>query len=486
MAPGKEQFKEFCAFCGYAVADPLAMIEGLVEGVFICAACVDIFHSSRTHLQAEEAKSRAASDTDGAGGQQAAPAPVWPLSPRSSVVDDFQHWGAAITALLDKAKTKDKADAAPAPPAALDLPSPREIVAHLDRHVVGQTEAKRSLAVAVYEHYLRLNSLDADTAPRLGKRNVLMLGPSGCGKTLLVQTVARQLQVPYAECDATRLTQAGYFGEDVEGMLTSLLHAADMDADKAARGIVFIDEIDKIGSDPLWHSVGGEGVQQNLLKMIEGNVMRVSPDGNRISGRDKPVAVDTTHVLFVCGGVFDGLTDLVARRVNESRRLGFDLSGQGRAGPADARERELQRAEAETLRRARLLRQVRAEDLVRFGFLTEFVGRIPVHVALDGLDRGALRRILLEPEHSLVRQAQWRFALWDVELEITNGALDAIAEQAFAAGTGARGLESVMDGLLRDLVFELPDRKDVDRVVLNRNCVVRGHRPRLVSAAPST
>ncbi|MXZ41300.1 MAG: AAA domain-containing protein [Caldilineaceae bacterium SB0666_bin_21] len=486
-----------CSFCGQVPADASELTESLKSGVCICRECAFAIVQADHVNQAQKGLPVKT--------LPAQPEPVWPssgqgLQPvRNPVALPGSGWEPVVNAEAARQPEAQEAKAA----GHLPLPSPRDIVAYLDLHVVGQREAKKALAIAVHDHYMRLNKLadtggsaKGETDPVLAKKNVLLLGPSGCGKTLLVKTIAHLLKVPFASVDATSLTPAGYFGEDVESMLSSLLHAADMDVGRAARGIIFIDEIDKARTKPMRWDVGGDGVQQALLKILEGATLRVSPDGSKITGKTKPIEVDTTHILFICGGVFDELTDVIAKRLgSRHRQIGF-ATGQGsrearnRSGrvlpidEAEARhEAELQRTEDRNRDDGELRRQVIAEDFVKYGFMTEFMGRLPVHVSLEALDRRTLRAILTEPRNSVVRQAKWRFAQWGVDLKLTEGALDALAEKAFVSAAGARSLDAVLEALLRDLNFELPDREDVAQVVVNRSCVTRGHRPHMVPKA---
>lgn len=475
-------------------ADASELTESLKAGVCICRECA--FAIVQADHVAQAPKGLPVKDLP------AQPEPVWPpsgpgLQPaRNPIALPGGGWEPVANPEAARQPETSGSKAG----GRLALPSPRDIVDYLDLHVVGQREAKKALAIAVHDHYMRLNKLaeadepgNGDADPVLAKKNVLLLGPSGCGKTLLVKTIAHLLKVPFAAVDATSLTPAGYFGEDVESMLSSLLHAADMDVGRAARGIIFIDEIDKARTKPMRWDVGGDGVQQALLKILEGATLRVSPDGAKITGKTKPVEIDTTNILFICGGVFNELTDIIAKRLGSvHRRIGFATgTGAGEASApvrsaaprdeAEARhEAELRQTEDRNRADGELRRQVIAEDFVKYGFMTEFMGRLPVHVSLEALDRRTLRAILTEPRNSVVRQAKWRFAQWGVALELTEGALDALAEKAFVSAAGARSLDAVLEALLRDLNFELPDRDDVAKVVVNRSCVTRGHRPHMV------
>ena len=346
------------------------------------------------------------------------------------------------------------------------LPTPMELKALLDDYVIGQDEAKVVLAVSVYNHYKRIY-FGEESDVELQKSNVVMLGPTGVGKTLLAQTLAKALNVPFAISDATTLTEAGYVGEDVENILLRLIQAADYDIELAERGIIYIDEIDKISrrseNRSITRDVSGEGVQQALLKILEGTISNVPPQGGRKHPHQEFIQINTSNILFICGGAFDGIEEIIEKRVGQSS-IGFEAKVLGK----------------EDKKSARLLHQAVPHDLIKYGLIPELVGRLPILTTLDPLDIAALKRILTEPKNALVKQYSTLFSLDGVELEFDDDALTAIAEKAHKNEMGARGLRSIVESIMTRVMFEIPSNLDIAKVVITRECVEQGSEPKLI------
>ncbi len=464
-----DQTQSRCSFCGRRQDECEQLYAG--QNAFICDDCVDLcvylddlVHSNTEYDEEDD------DDNDSEDYEYSDNDPFTDEDFRSEIVRLVQG---NLYAQLDNKKTTKKQEKK-ANDMAVNQLTPREIHAELDKYVIGQNRAKKTLAVAVYNHYKRLELMSQDNSKfadvELAKSNILLLGPTGCGKTLLAQSLARMLHVPIAICDATALTEAGYVGEDVENILLHLINNANGNIKAAERGIIYVDEIDKIsrrGDNPsITRDVSGEGVQQALLKILEGTVANVPPQAGRKHPHQEFLQIDTTNILFILGGAFAGIEKIIGDRL-DNKSIGFGANVEG----YDAKKR------------GEALQHVTPQDLLKFGLIPEFVGRVPVVVPLEGLDKDALERIIQEPKNALLKQYQKLLAMDGVELEFTKEAIGAIADKALALKTGARGLRAIVENLMLDVMYEIPSLEDIVKVVIDADNIENNTKPKYLKRA---